>query len=377
MRVRLRGLLLVGSLVVIAGVQGCASKSPAKAAGRDAVAAAPAVSKGKPSSNSSTSPAASVPPEPAAVAKSAPSSSPAISSTSVLPPAVQPYAEPAAQMVAPQESKSAAKPEPRPLPKPAATEEGKSAPKPLESRPVAKPAEVKPVTKFPESPITKPAEVAPASKPAELQPVATAEAAATAKPQVKPAAPITMSTPQPEPASAKSVAEAEGVKAEPQTPHEVVDIEEKEVEVTLESLPITLHGVWVLSASTDACNLSTVPVQFDDGQGMSKLQLVFTAKQWLIRTQSDIDMSYSGTGLMVDEDGFFPLEELVRGSDLAFTRQYVVMTQAFIAGKTLRITLGFWPTWPITETKTVTVSLEHFASAHRAWKRCLSLINGR
>lgn len=241
---------------------------------------------------------------------------------------------------------------------------------------MTRPAEVKPVTNFPKSPITRSAEVTPASKPAELQPVTTAEAAATAKPQVKPAAPITMPTPSPEPALVRSVAEAE-VKAEPQTPHEVVGIEEKKVEVTLESLPITLHGEWVLSASTDACNLSTVPVQFDDGQGMSKLQLVFTAKQWLIKTQSDIDMSYSGTGLTVDEYGFFPLEELVRGSDLAFTRQYVSMTQAFIAGKTLHITLGFWPTWPITETKTVTVSLEHFASAHRAWKRCLSLINGR
>jgi hypothetical protein len=152
---------------------------------------------------------------------------------------------------------------------------------------------------------------------------------------------------------------------------------EKDVVVTLESLPMTIQGEWVLSAVGDTCSLGTLPIRFDDGQGMSKLQLVLTPQHWLIKTQSDIDLSYRGTGLRVDEGRYFPLGQLVRQSDLMFVDEREVMTQAFISGKSLHITLGFWPTWPVTETKTITISLQHFASAHRAWKQCLSLINGR
>ncbi len=154
------------------------------------------------------------------------------------------------------------------------------------------------------------------------------------------------------------------------------EIGELDIEVTLDSLPITIRDQWVLSAAGDTCSLTTRPIRFDDGQGMSKLQLVLTTQHWLIKTQSDIDLSYSGTGLMVDDDQHFPLDQLVRQSDLMFTKEYAAITQAFTTGNSLRITLGFWPTWPITETKTITVPLQHFASAQRAWKQCLSLISG-
>lgn len=150
-----------------------------------------------------------------------------------------------------------------------------------------------------------------------------------------------------------------------------------EVTVTLESLPLNIQDEWMLSANGDFCTLSTSTVSFDDGQGLSKLQLVFTPHHWLVKTQSDIDMSYSGTGLTVDEGRHFPLDQVVRESDLMFTLDYAAMTQAFIQGRSLRITLGFWPSWPVTETKTVQLPLTHFARAHRAWELCQSLINAR
>jgi hypothetical protein len=213
----------------------------------------------------------------------------------------------------------------------------------------------------------------------EPEPVAATSVAKPAKPEPKPVA--VAATPAPKPQSKpaptplpKPAAPAPVVSEEVPTEPEVV---EKEVEVTLESLPITINGEWVLTATGDTCTLSTVSIRFDDGQGISKLQLVFTSEYWLIKTQSDIDLSYSGTGLKVDEEIYFPLDQLVRESDLKFTKDYAAMTQAFMAGKKLHITLGFWPTWPVTETKTIDVPLQHFARAHRAWKQCLSLINGR
>ena len=76
----------------------------------------------------------------------------------------------------------------------------------------------------------------------------------------------------------------------------------------------------------------------------------------------------------VDEGRHFALDQLVRESDLMFTKDYAAMTQAFIEGRNLRVTLGFWPTWPVTETKSISISLQHFALAHRAWKQCQSLL---
>jgi hypothetical protein len=206
-------------------------------------------------------------------------------------------------------------------------------------------------------------------------------------PELKPKAePKPKPAPKPQPAPSKPVQPAEplpvipdpkSISVEPISSPEAVAPVEKEVEVTLETLPLNIHNEWILAVSGDICTLSTPPVRFDDGHGMSRLQLVFTPQHWLVKTQSDIDMSYSGTGLTVDEGRHFPLEKLVRDSDLMFTRDYAAMTQAFMDAHSLRITLGFWPSWPVTETKTITLSLQHFARAHRAWKLCQSLIHAR
>ena len=242
------------------------------------------------------------------------------------------------------------------------------------SPPAEQPQTPKQVEPVPPAPVVR-VEPKPAAKPLakpEPKPVAVATTPAAKPKPVK--------TPPPEPAPPAPIVAPEPELVETEVVEkEVVEKEvvEKEVEVTMESLPLTIQGEWVLSAMGDTCNLSTVPVRFDDGQGMSKLQLVFASDYWLVKTQSDIDLSYSGTGLRVDEETYFPIEQLVRESDLKFTKDYAAMTRAFMAGKNLRITLGFWPTWPVTETKTIDVPLQHFARAHRAWKQCLSLINGR
>lgn len=253
---------------------------------------------------------------------------------------------------------------------------------PLVSAPAVEPLPRKPtqVEPIPPAPVVR-VEPKPAAKPVskpEPQPVAVAT---TPAPKLQSSKPVQTSPPKPAPqtpvAAPPAIAEPQSEPNEPKPESAEPAVMETDVEVTMESLPITIHGQWVLTAADDACNLSTVPVRFDDGQGISKLQLVLTSEYWLIKTQSDIDLSYSGTGLKVDEEIYFPIAQVVRESDLKFTKDYAAMTGAFMTGKNLRITLGFWPTWPVTETKTIDVPLQHFARAHRAWKQCLSLINGR
>jgi len=234
----------------------------------------------------------------------------------------------------------------------------------------------KPSTPAPDAAPAKPAEVdrsAPGIAPVEQKPVQ------QAKPKVEPT-PKPVLKPQPvpnkpvQPAPPPTVPDPVPLSAEPIDPPAPP---EPEISVTLEALPLHIAEEWTLSAGRDFCTLSTPPVRFDDGQGMSRLQLIFTPQHWLVKTRSDIDMSYTGTGLTVDEGRHFPLDQLVRDSDLMFTKDYAAMTQAFMEAQRLRITLGFWPSWPVTETKTITLSLQHFARAHRAWKLCQSLIHPR
>jgi hypothetical protein len=249
--------------------------------------------------------------------------------------------------------------------------------------PVAGPVEVPaPLQPTPPQPLTEPPASAESAKPAVADRPPPAEPGIAPVVQPKPKA-VPKPAPKPQPAPSKPVPPPEPppVVEEPPQPLATEPVEkevlEEEVVVTLETLPINIGEEWTLSASGDVCTLSTLPVKFDDGQGMSRLQLVFTSQNWLVKTQSDIDMSYSGTGLTVDEGRHFPLEQLVRDTDLMFTKDYAAMTQAFMEARRLDISLGFWPSWPVSETKTITLSLQHFARAHRAWKSCQSLINRR
>lgn len=268
-----------------------------------------------------------------------------------------------------------------------------STPAPVELPPRLPPLTPQPATPSQPAPAPVPAAVAkpatpdrsaPGLAPVEQPPIKV-KPQAVPKPVPKPQParkPVAPTAPSPVVASvpppAKPITPAEPIaQAQPPLPTEPPAPAEPEVVVTLEALPLNIADEWTLSASGDVCTLSTPPVRFDDGQGMSRLQLVFTSQSWLVKTRSDIDMSYSDTGLTVDEGRHFPLDQLVRDTDLMFTKDYAAMTEAFMAARRLDIALGFWPSWPVTETKTITLSLQHFARAHRAWKSCQSLINAR
>lgn len=367
---RFRGFLLTGGLIVVTWLQGCASSSPvAKSASTEAgnagaVVAAPAVNQPEPSPAPIASPSAELPP-PISVVETPPSTV-GVSATHVR---VEPTPPLNAQVGASHPSTAvkakaqrATKPVSREKPKPVNKAEPRGIEK-GESAGTADQTEKPAAGTKPAVPTIKP--VVSATKPVDPTTNHSDQTTKPATPTTKPPA----STPDVQP----TAADEEGVSGEPLPAPEIGELD---IEVTLDSLPITIRDQWVLSSAGDTCSLTTLPIRFDDGQGMSKLQLVLTTQHWLIKTQSDIDLSYTGTGLMVDDGQHFPLDQLVRQSDLMFTKEYAAITQAFTTGNSLRITLGFWPTWPITETKMITVPLQHFATAQRAWKQCLSLISG-
>jgi hypothetical protein len=46
-------------------------------------------------------------------------------------------------------------------------------------------------------------------------------------------------------------------------------------------------------------------------------------------------------------------------------------------GQQLQLTVGFWPTWPVTRPYAVSIPLTHFATAMKAWETCNQLLGSR
>jgi len=389
MRLLLRGWVLAGGVAVVLGLQGCASGTSTRAraapepstdASKPVVAAAPRTDEAVDSTASKTSPVSTVSTasqmglpdkassHPVSMLDPQPESLSSQAAATQLPaPKPTPKKPPRSNVDKPQQTPSADKPQQESKPdKPnKASDDSETAPKaPSPSPPAAQPAAARipeanpnPVKRLEPQSVR---DVTPKPQASHAEPSKSDEATKAAP--VLAAAPEFAPLPTPENVAPSA----------PSAVNALASVDD--TVVTLEALPLTIADEWVLSATSDACNLMMLPVLFDDGQGTSKLQLVFNVDRWLIKTQSDIDLSYDGTGLWVDETTYFSLEQVARDSDLVFTKQYAAMTQRFLAGVELKVVLGFWPSWPVTETKTISVSLRNFRVAHDAWKKCQSLI---
>lgn len=184
--------------------------------------------------------------------------------------------------------------------------------------------------------------------------------------------------------SAKTAVKTSAEKEKPVVPLRVamsapVSAEEtsKPVAFELEDLPITIGKNWVLNLSGDQCQLNTPPIIIDDGVSDTPIEILFLASGWVLKTKSDIDLSYTGTGLTLDQGLHFSLEEVSNETNVVFPQQTSALTQAMKRGAELQVALGFWPSWPVTETKIVQIPIRSFDLAFVAWQNCQHKLNAR
>jgi len=147
--------------------------------------------------------------------------------------------------------------------------------------------------------------------------------------------------------------------------------------VDLNTLPMSIHGQWTLDRDEARCTLHSANQQMDDGQGGTRISLLLSANELSFLTESDIDTSYSGTGITIDDGEHFALETVEHRTNPAFTQQRSALLNAMKNGQNLQLTLGFWPTWPVTHTWSVRFPLQHFATAYAAWESCNGQLNPR
>jgi hypothetical protein len=139
-------------------------------------------------------------------------------------------------------------------------------------------------------------------------------------------------------------------------------------------LPRTLPGGWVLDIRPDQlgserrCVLYSAKKPIFDGYENSWVRLQVTTDAIVVNTDSFVDRSYSGQGLRIDNGKLMPFMPALLNKKSTYTKKPALAAMA--NGKTLTVSLGFWPTWPVTKTQSVSIDLSGFKGAYAALKAC-------
>lgn len=144
------------------------------------------------------------------------------------------------------------------------------------------------------------------------------------------------------------------------------------------SVGIASAATWQVerTSSGDApggCVLVSEERSLHDGYIQTPIQIRVTPTRVWVITDSTIDPSYPNQGLTVDDnpriepDTPFP----DGGTNARFDGDAELLIEQFKRGFEAEVALGFWPTWPMTETKVASFSLRGFTAAFGALRACL------
>lgn len=211
----------------------------------------------------------------------------------------------------------------------------------------------------------------------------------TAAPQPKPKA-KPKAKPKPKPIIAKEKPKADKVVKQKTSPAEasqqkkivspvVVDsVEETNIELpafSLESLPLNLNN-WVVDKppySENRCTLKSKPVSIKDGAGGTTVTVVVDESRVTILTKSDIDLSYDNTGVVIGSDTF-GYDAINKDTNAYIENNVHRLIDKMKANDSAEIVLGFWPTWPQTNTYTANLDISKAALALKALDHCNTLL---
>ncbi len=143
------------------------------------------------------------------------------------------------------------------------------------------------------------------------------------------------------------------------------------------SLPLSFGRQWILDyrpnpiTKQTQCILASEVVNIPDGYDRTNVQVLLTLDSIYVNTDSNIDLSYPQTGIRIGAGALRPFDKLagqtaamVSGDDVSAL--YARMTNS----PDMVVRLGFWPTWPATETREASYTLEDFQTAVTALRAC-------
>lgn len=240
-------------------------------------------------------------------------------------------------------------------------------PKPVEA-PVSAPAKI--VKSKPTAP-TKPT-VAKARAPAVT--VAKVEKAPIVSPKVKAKA----ETPPDSPAVSPEV--------EPPTSQGLDDLSQSMSTLKLRSLddlPLSLPNGWMLQfaampLTTDkTCVLHNTVEGVFDGYENTAVEAWLTPQEFLVKSRSNFDLSYPDSGVVIMDAANVELDRLVlsaTASESVVRADFLLSRYTGSASLGVVVKTGFWPTWPVTETRVVTFPVSNVGSMLSTMRDCARLL---
>lgn len=152
---------------------------------------------------------------------------------------------------------------------------------------------------------------------------------------------------------------------------------------SLKQLPLNLNNGWFLALKTlpltmtETCVLYREKNGFFDGYKDNNIKLYLTMSQLLIKSDSNFDLSYPETGVYVEnkdnDPSFYPLvlsPQITIASLVLPLSDYIESSS-----KQLVVKSGFWPSWPITETRTVMFALTEVDSMIKSLSTCTAMLS--
>lgn len=110
--------------------------------------------------------------------------------------------------------------------------------------------------------------------------------------------------------------------------------------------------------------------QIRDGQTTSPVQITYNGSLFFLKTDSNIDLSYPKLGLQVDNKALHPIGRVYKKTNVLFEDNVEQLRDEFIRGLNVKLTLGFWPTWPKTRAYEAHFNLKGFTKAYHQLLHC-------
>ncbi len=151
---------------------------------------------------------------------------------------------------------------------------------------------------------------------------------------------------------------------------------------SLSQLPLSLNNGWVVTikkpplATKEICVLYHEKNGVFDGYKDNNIKLYLTLSQLLIKSGSNFDLSYPDTGVYVEDiDNNSSFYSLTLSSQKTIAALVLPLSDYIKnSSKKLVIKSGFWPSWPVTDTKTIMFQFTEVDSMIKTLNTCTSLL---
>ena len=150
----------------------------------------------------------------------------------------------------------------------------------------------------------------------------------------------------------------------------------EETPLDLSALPLEFGALWSLDrrptpVSDQAhCLLASRSINISDGYDRTDVQLLLTAHSLYVKTNSNIDLSYPDTGVRLDDGSLVPFDGVAQENIAIIKTDVTALYQRMLPSQTAVVRLGFWPTWPVTETQEARFPLRNLDDAVEALWLC-------